>query len=183
MSAEFEDQVPALSPEALLILVGNLSSDKFEALRTAVHSTEAYASPRPRCTKLAAVLEIPANRVKALLSVLDQIYDIVNDAEAEWPTSLADVVNSFRHLTSLQGSEAAKLKSLILKRLTLLTDRNEAAERLSKLARLRSGLIKNAVAFSSLVDLRPDFSADRKAMNGLIPTIQVRITTDATPAP
>jgi hypothetical protein len=46
---------------------------------------------------------------------------------------------------------------------------------------LQSGFIPNAIGFSSFVDLRPDFGDGEEisGINGYLPIIQLRITTDS----
>jgi hypothetical protein len=60
----------------------------------------------------------------------------------------------------------------------------EIHQRARKLQRLQSGFIPNAIGFSTLVDLRPDFGEGPDlVLNGYLPVIQFRVTTDSNNPP
>jgi len=79
------------------------------------------------------------------------------DKEAEWGTNKEQVKERFT---------------------TLLNP--EIHQRFRKLQRLQSGFIPNAVGFSTLVDLRPDFGTSKELeLKGYLPIVQFRVTTDS----
>jgi len=66
----------------------------------------------------------------------------------------------------------------VIRRLCSVLARRQWADSFRKAQRLRLGFLRSAVSFSSLVDLRPDFSDDKKSVVRLIPVAQVKISTD-----
>ena len=96
-----------------------------------------------------------------------------------WPHSALDVIKSFSYFSNLTGDDVAEFKGKVIERVNAITARHTAIDRNSKLNRLRVGLLPNATKFKSMVDLRPDFSSDRMAINGLVPVVQVQVTTDS----
>ena len=70
-------------------------------------------------------------------------------------------------------------RDALIRRLSVILGQRRSADSFRKAQRLRIGFIRNATSFSSLVDLRPDFSDDKKSVERLIPVAQLRISTDA----
>ncbi len=83
------------------------------------------------------------------------------DAEAKWSEKRKDAIERF----------------------TILF-RPQTHQRLRKIQRLQSGFLPNALGFASFVDLRPDFGdkLDSLQLQGYVPLVQFRITTDSTVA-
>jgi|SRR5215510_2766619 len=173
--------IPPLSPDSLLISLGQLSDDQFRLLLAEVRGPEGFrAESKERRERLGAQLSLPPTRVGDLLSVLWQIYRYINPRSGKdagkRENSVIELIGGLEYLPAIANAE---LLLAVTRRLQAITERAPTVESRRKINRLREGLLQNAVSFSSMVDLRPDFSDDRLRIESLVPMIQIRITTDA----
>lgn len=178
----FEDQIPPLSPDSLLVALGRMDEEKYSALVDSIHGADGFKSTTARCQSLSIILGLTLGKTKDILIVLRQLYHVSNPVDSDsdqQPTPVEDVIKSFSHLASLKGDGAKEFKEIIVTRVKHLTTHNDNLENWRKIRRIKSGLINNAIGFSSMVDLRPMFSSDRLSIVGLVPIIQIQIRTDA----
>jgi hypothetical protein len=135
----------------------SLSSDQIEDLQTKLPSQAA------QLTFVLAALSYVSAHVSRMVDsgVLykEAISSLVEelDKDANWGPQKQQIIGRF---SSLLHSELHK--------------------RYRKLKRLQSGFVPNAVAFSTLVDLRPDFGdGPELSLKGFVTILQMRVTTDA----
>ena len=169
--------VPPQSPDAVLLEFDALDQAKLLSLGAELRSSEAFTISAKRCERIGEVLRMQPTRVAELLQMLKGLYDYRHGkpgAHEIGDRSIRAILSTLDHLPLMQPTLdriAGKLENLI--------KRDPTLDRATKLERLRAGLVKNAVGFSSMVDLRPDFPEDRSSIRSLLPVIQMRITTDA----
>lgn len=180
---ETAQHIPPLSPDSLLLALSQLSEEQFDHLLAEVQGPDGFRlESRERRDRLGARLSLTPNRVGDLLSVLNSIYLHMNpranhQSERRREGSILELIGGLEYLPSLPN--AAEFLPKIAKRLQAITTRSPHVEKLRKINRLRQGFHPNALSFSSMVDLRPDYSDDRSRIESLVPVIQLRITTDA----
>ena len=146
----FEDQIPPLSPDSLLVELGRMDAEKYSALVESIHGEDGFKSTTARCQFLSETLGLPVRKIKDLLSVLRQLYHVSHPVDYDpnqQSTPVEDVIKSFSHLASLKGDGAKEFKEKIVTRVKELTKQNENLETLRKIRRLKAGLINNAVGF------------------------------------
>ena len=165
-------RVPPL-PQALEIL-GTLDADKISFLRDETRSKEAFGRDAERCRTLQKRLTLPKmSDVSGLLSSLDFLYQRLT----EWTQDGEDrreVLEAFLESTDLR-SNLGENPDQSFPYLFELLEENPAVERTRKLARLRTGILDNAVTFSSFVDIRPNYTDDRLSIDDLVPVIVFEI--------
>ena len=164
-------------PRAVEIIVG-LSEEQFQVIREAVASPEGYEPQLNRCEEIAKRLKakITARDVFHLLTSLRLLYSQLR----RWETQKRDTVSALEEfflVTDLQD-KLGQDPSLAYKRLNELVSKNPVLERRRKLRWLQTGILDNAVDFSSFVDLRPRFTDDRSSFEEFVPVVIFRVVTD-----
>lgn len=157
--------------EASLARVGSLSHSAYEALRGEIEDF-AFEADIERCERLVPVLGLQAEAIGYLLAALDVLYGrIKNVPRAQSGEAIRRFVDDF--------DETPDNREVLVARLTELTTPTEKIEVAQKIRRLRTGFLENATAFSTFVDLRPDFAPDYESVRALVPIIQLMVSTDA----
>jgi hypothetical protein len=164
--------VPPL-PTAIQTIAG-LAEDKFATLRASVSGPEGFDRTMDRCEALAKDLqEEDSSKIFALLASLSFLYNGVRDWSEEGDEP-SEVLRSFLKSTGLWG-RLGDDPGQSFRRLAELVERKPDIDKRRKLRWLRTGILDNAVNFASFVDLRPNFTADRSAIEDLVPVVVFRI--------
>lgn len=162
--------------------IAKLREEKFKLLFETVSGPQGFERSLERCASLAESLgEGNASDAFHLLSSINFLYRRCRN----WETSERDVsaaLREFLGVTDLQSAFGDNFEAGF-KRLLQLVEPNPAVERKRKLRWLRTGILDNAINFSSFVDLRPSFSEDRKTIEEIIPSIILRIVTESDHGP
>lgn len=161
-----------------LALVASLSEDKFRLLLEEITGPQAFERDIDRCTSLSESLgQKNISDVYNLLSSLNFLYVRCRELEAS-DIELTAGLREFLEISELI-SEFGEDTEKGFKRIVQLVKRNTTLEQKRKLRWLRTGILENAVEFSSFVDIRPSFSEDRKIIETFIPIIILRIGTES----
>jgi hypothetical protein len=161
-------------PEFLAALQ-SLGEAEFAALRTYATGPHAFDLDEMRVRNLADEIKLGAEATGHLIATVAFLYDQIGATELE-EERLREV--ALQLITSLTDEEKFK-DPVTVDRLIAILRKNPGADAFNKIQRLRSGFLKNAVGFSTFVDARPDFTADYQEIRGLVPVVQLRITTDS----
>ena len=170
--------VPPHPAEILLPLV-DLDEPKFQQLLKATRQQDAFGVLNNRDETLSKEIGVEASTLYYLLPLLGSLYQGTRTIESnqERRSALDSFLKAYLGEVDDPNSNAARDK--LLRRLTILLERNPEADRALKTQRLKAGFVPNATGFSTLVDLRPDFDEKRVSIQALLPVVQLRITTDS----
>jgi hypothetical protein len=165
-------------PKALERIL-ELDDTQLEKLQAEVSGPEGFGIDDSRALRLAQLLPLD-DEVEAvdLLESLEFLYDRCREWEGRERADFRQQLRAFLRATRLWKSLGAAPDSA-LERLAKLLQPNASIEQKRKLRWLRTGILENAVEFSTFVDLRPDFARDRSEVRGLIPVIILRIRTES----
>jgi hypothetical protein len=156
--------------------IGSLSDQAYETLRADVEGEDAFTSDTVRCQRLSPLLELAPEDVGLVLAALEFLYERIKNLQPSKQAS--EMIRRF-----VDGFEEVKLtpdvRAKLIDRLIELTAQKERVELARKIRRLRTGFLDNATAFSTFVDLRPDFNSDYESVRSLVPIIQLMISTDS----
>jgi len=167
--ASFED---ALRPIALI------GQQEFKVLHEFV-SKNAFELQGDQAKKLATAINIAEADLAYLFSALAFLYNRVQSSGRSPQTSEAELSKLLDNIEidEISADEQATAKG----RLTSVLKFNPNAEKMSKIRRLKTGFIDNAIDFSTFVDLRPNYIDGE--IDEFIPIVQLRITTDSRISP
>lgn len=164
----------ALRPVALA------SERDIAALIGAISGPRSFELTNQELDALRPQISIPRTELTYALAYLAVLYSHVHEL-VESGTPYPDAVAATVHdLDDLSEEE----KNALQPRLTGLLAARPTHELSQKISRLRAGFIPNAVGFSTLVDLRPNFEGegDNMRVTGYLLTTQFRVMTDAASA-
>lgn len=157
-----------------------LDAKSLEILKAAIYSSSAFDPTDEAISALSSKLNWPERTLRQLFTVVDNIYKIIRPAtdgnelsDAEIRIGVQDVLSHFNHIQEIEGAP-----DLVADRLVPLLQFNTNAELQRKEDTLRRGLLPFATDFSSVVELRPLFSVDRKTILKYIVAMQFKIVTD-----
>lgn len=164
------------SLETLVARIGTLSDKGYRILRDEVGGDDAFNADNDRCERLAADLALPTEDIPYLLATLELLYGRLKGlrSEAQRAAAIGHLVGNFDE-SQLAEQERGKL----IARLIELTAPNSQVDLAQKVRRLRTGFLDNATAFSTFVDVRPDYTSEYEAISRLVPIIQLMVSTDA----
>ncbi len=173
--------VPPSSFEGLFAPIAAASEEQFANFLAAVNSRKGFRDEDKRCDELSKILDISSSDVGILLNVLRGIYIRFRSLEKRG-ASFDDLFGSF--VKEGLGQDKVELETpdnsnQLVVRLSKLFQKSESLDEAEKLNRLRKGFLDGAVTFSSFVDLRPNYTDDRKKIVGYLPIVQLRISTDS----
>jgi hypothetical protein len=162
--------------DAVLAKIGTLSDSAYAVLRQEIEGDSAFDVNSERCERLSPTLELAPDQVGLVFAAVEFLYDRMKDLPkgTQPAETLRRVVDSFDELKL-----GADIREKLLNRLGELIAPNEKAELAQKIRRLRTGFLDNATAFSTFVDLRPDFTPGYETVRALVPVIQLMVSTDA----
>lgn len=149
-------------------------------LQSVVHSERSFS---PRKGDIAAIAERIAHStetVEYLFLALSALYSHTQVSRADgfsYDETVTAIVNELSNTTSWDDVSKAD----IIEKLSALLAPSDVHETFRKIERLRSGFQPHAVGFSSLVELRPRYNdkpGEEISIDGFVPAIQFRITTD-----
>lgn len=172
------DFLPYPPLSVILTQLGQLNDNEFGTLLEAVTGSQGFERGIDRCKSLAGSLgTISTTDVFNLLSALHFLYNRCR----EWESSDVDFAPALRELFEVSDliSHIGEDSEVGFDRIVQLAKPNPTIEQKRKQRWLRTGILQNAVNFSSFIDLRPNFSSDRKTITELIPTIILRILTES----
>lgn len=168
---------PPPSLDELLTFLATLTDQQFSEIEGEVLSPSAFEADADRVATIAARLQVNRATIGFLLTFLEFFYSrLISDA-----TSSEDRFQTIERLVSsskFRGAEAESQKAIARDRLMRLTTENRYAKLRRKIDRLKTGFIPSGVAFSTFVDLRPMISEDRNSIDGFVPVVQLRISTE-----
>jgi hypothetical protein len=174
--------LPPNSLGELLRSVVDMSPAEFEVFNTAVTGPRSFSLQKDEIEKLRNRLPAAAaNNLTFLLTALSFFYSHIA-RQLEAGMTYADAISATVDELDQQASWDARRKEAI-ERFSILF-RPQTHQRLRKIQRLQSGFLPNALGFATFVDLRPDFGdpPDALQLQGYVPLVQFRITTDSTVA-
>jgi hypothetical protein len=134
-----------------------------------------------RRARVGLALDVSVADAGLLLDLLKGIYDRFRHLEENGAT-FDDLFSSF--LVDGLGFKPdedggfSEAQQLVNKLASLFSSKENLDER-SKVSRLEKGFSDSATGFNSIVDLRPNFSRDRKSIIGYIPVVHLQIKTDS----
>jgi hypothetical protein len=168
-------------PESLaeaLTPLASLSDAEFSKLAAAVSGTRSFSLSRDQLDALKKEVPAAAAILAFTLGTLAFLSSQVDDV-AEGDSPISDIVSQLVDDLDKEG-KWAQIKPVMKARLTELLAKKPNHRRFKKIQRLQTGFVPNATGFSSFLDLRPDFNEGKpEQINGLLPVIQFRISTDA----
>ena len=177
---------PPFSMADVLRPMAQFDAAAFEKFSQAIASKLAFTTDKKRCEKLAGEVGARSDDVAVLLSLLSSLYDRLRDLEesnSENANIGSDFIDELLSAESAEDDDADGLKSdevAILKvRLPVVLLKNPNVKEAEKVSRLKFGFLKNAIGFSSFVDMRPNFTDGYSSFKGIVPVTQIRIATDA----
>jgi hypothetical protein len=167
---------PRGSVEAVLLDLSQLNADKLAALVAAVEH-DAFASD---VSALSRALGWREHAVSQLLTLLENIYKFLRPSidddvlsEANIRVGLIDVISNLEYFGGIEPNVDD-----VITRLVPLVKFNPTAEMQRKEEVLKKSGPPFATAFSTVVDLRPLLSIDRKNVERFLTAIQFKISTD-----
>ena len=166
---------PPLSLKEVLEELASFSDPEFEKFLAETQTLSGFDSSQERCETVAKTINKDAGLLGYIFGALDYLYREVRRKATDEAT-LKLLVDEL--LKSLQIDTDGNQKKLP-DRLVRLLSYNQNAERRDKVGRLSKGFLRNAVGFSSFVDLRPNIASDRTNVADLIPLVQFRIRADS----
>jgi hypothetical protein len=177
--AAYSSILPPNSLGELLRSIVDMSPAEFEVLNTAVTGSRSFSLRKDEIEKLRNQLPpAAANNLTFLLTALSFLYSHIA-RQLEAGMTYTDAIDATVAELDQQAKWDAKRKDAI-ERFSILF-RPQTHQRLRKIQRLQSGFLPNALGFASFVDLRPDFGdkTDALQLQGYLPIVQFRITTDS----
>jgi hypothetical protein len=160
---------------AILKIIASFSDSDFEKLAAELNGIDAFDIDRGRSERIAKSIQSDAETVGHIIQFCGYVYGQIHSRDltaAEIPPVVANLLDTYADF------ENSDERQVLLQRLRSVLERRQSADSFRKAQRLRLGFSRSAVNFSSLVDLRPDFSDDKKTVLRLIPVAQVKISTD-----
>ena len=168
-------------PESLaeaLAPLASLTDSEFSKFVSAVSGQRSFSLSKEQLDGLKKEAPATAAILPFTLGTLSFLYAQIDEV-AKGDESLVDIVSQLVDDLDREG-KWAQTKSLMKTRLTELFTKKPNHGRFKKIQRLQTGFIPNATGFSSFLDLRPDFNDGKpEQINGLLPIVQFRISTDA----
>lgn len=180
LMAAYSSILPPNSLGELLRSAIDMSVPEFEVLNSAVTGSRSFSLRKDEIERLRKQLPpAAANNLTFLLTALSFLYSHVA-RQLEAGMTYTDAISATVDELDKQANWGAKRKDAI-ERFSILF-RPQTHQRLRKIQRLQSGFLPNALGFASFVDLRPDFGdkPDALQLQGYVPLVQFRITTDST---
>lgn len=167
--------LPPSSLEEALTPLADLSPEQFDLLLRGISGPRSFSLGKADMEALQREIPALARLLPYTLQALAFLYGpTVSLTQGDLPTLEAVKVVTSQFL----GSDV--VDDHLLKRFADLLQPRETHRTFRKHERLRKGFVPHAIAFSTLVDLRPDFADQDDELNvlALLPTIQLRITLD-----
>ncbi|WP_152278770.1 hypothetical protein [Methylorubrum populi] len=164
-----------------MLPLASLTEADFEAIGGLVHSTRSFSPKKEEIEIVGERTGLGSSSVEYLFITLSFLYDHVGTAISSgmgYEEAISATVEDLSASTSWSESE----KDLLRGRLGALLQPSNIHRDFRKVERIRAGFQPHAVGFSSIVGLRPKFSDDEAGeltIEGLVPAIEFRITTDA----
>jgi hypothetical protein len=171
--------LPPNSLGELLRPLGSLSDVEFAAILRAVSGPRSFSLKKDELENLRNRLPPEAAKnITFLISALSFVYAHVvrlTESQMAYRDAISGIVDELAGDARWQDKDKVRVTD----RFAALLDPKVHAG-LQKVQRLQSGFLPNAVGFSTLVDLRPDFGTGAELqLTGYVPVIQFRIRTDA----
>ena len=166
-----------LTVKQIIEVVAGLDALAFDWLLAEIRGPSAFDASKERVEVLATGIGSEPESIGGLLNGLGYLYAQVQGKGSD-QEAFSDIISELL-LTVYQEDRKAIPREPAVTRLTQLLSRNTNADELRKLRRLKSGFLPNATAFSTLVDLRPNFDEERERLLAFIPILQFRVATDA----
>jgi hypothetical protein len=157
--------------------IGSLSDVEFAEIVKVISGPRGFYPTKEQFADLeksSPNLVINLGFMLAALSYLTSQAERFEQAGKSFDSILSSVIDELD-----QDAKWEDKKEVASRRLKEIFDKREAFKRFKKLNRLQTGFLPNAVGFSTFVDIRPDFDLKPRKVAGLLPLIQMRITTDA----
>jgi hypothetical protein len=159
----------------ILKVIASFSDNDFEILASDLNGLNSFDLDQKRCEHIARAIGTDVETTVHIIQFCGYLYGQIHSRDvtaSEIPVvvgSLIDIYSEFEN----EGQREA-----VIQRMCSVLGRRVSADTFRKAQRLRVGFLRNALSFGSLVDLRPDFSDDKKSVQRLIPVAQLRISTD-----
>lgn len=157
-----------------------INSDGVELLHGIITSDRSFSPKKPEVVILSERLGLGVSAVEYLFLGLSALYSHIQTSVKDG-MGFEDVVqmtaDELAHYQNWGDDAKGKVKDILI----FLLKTSDNHENYRKIERIKTGFQAHAVAFSSLVELRPkyaDVSDEKLLVEGLIPAIQFRITTD-----
>jgi hypothetical protein len=165
-------------PQGLDVLA-RLNDEQYKTLREAVSGPLAFDRSLSRVQQLTQQLQPGLNvrDVWSLIISLRFLYDHSRDWQEDG-REVADALWDFLDFTGLNQKLGDSKSAPAYQRLLELISPNRSFEERKKLRWLRTGILPNAVSFSSFVDVRPNFSTDRGPIDQFLPIVIFRVNAD-----
>ncbi len=158
-----------------------LNDGQFRSLVQLLRGPRGY---QPKKSDIDALKQlIPPTQVELsfLLPALGYLHNRVSelaDEGADRKPAIAEVTTVVAE--ELKGASIEFDESLLKSRLSTLLEEPEEQKTYQKMRRLSAGFLPSAIGFSTLVDLRPDFTEDEDPeIRAYLPVIQFRVRTDS----
>lgn len=155
----------------LVSLSAGLDDDQFDAFSRICRGLAQPAVPWDAVKQVAATVTADPGAAFRLLEAASSLYEHARTLGDDWQARLAAFLEEFPREPS---HDAAR----IIQRLTAICQPIPERETGRQRHWLQHGIIANAAAFSSFVDLRPSFSPQKDRVVELVPVVIVRITPD-----
>lgn len=161
---------------SVLKIIASFSSNDFEMLASDLNGVNSFDIDRRRCERIAKTTGTDTETAAHIVQFCGYLYGQIHSRAVtadEIPEVVANLLDTYSEFDSDEE------KAALIQRMCGILGRRQSADNFRKAQRLRLGFLRNALSFSSLVDVRPDFSDDKKSIQRLIPVAQLRISTDA----
>jgi hypothetical protein len=159
----------------ILKVIASFSDGDFEILAADLNGPDSFDLDRRRCARIAKVIGTDIETTVHIVQFCGYLYGQIHSRDvtaSELPVVVGSLLDTYSEFANPDQRDA------VLQRMCSVLERRESAATFRKTQRLRVGFLRNALNFSSLVDLRPDFSDDKKSVQRLVPVAQLRISTD-----
>jgi hypothetical protein len=174
--------VPPTTLRELFIPIEKATDNSFQQFWGEVTSGGGYHDDNlDRCKRIGAALNISAGDAGLLLSLLAGTHDRFRQLE-EKGNAFDELFGSFiRDGLELDPEDEAEYSASkpLIDRLAKLFSQNENLDENSKINKLERGFSDQAISFASMVDLRPNFTKDRKRILGYVPIVHLQISTSS----
>ncbi|WP_398482306.1 hypothetical protein [Tardiphaga sp.] len=174
------DRPAVLPPTSLGAAVRPLAimpDDEYHRLLEVISGPQSFSPSKQTYARLereAPSLSANLNFLLAALSYLSSQTERFEEAGQRIDTVVDSLVAELD-----EDAQWGDAKKVAYERLLEIFTQNRLAKNYKKLERLRTGFLPNAVAFSSFVDLRPNFADETTEAIQFLPVVQFRVTTDA----
>jgi hypothetical protein len=167
--------IPIDTLDAVLLPLTHVSAEDINKIRELVSDDQSFELESAAFDEFSTLVRVDRSHARELLATLDRLYFALNDNNFVALTSddVRLALSELDHLPSIDDAFNA-----ICNNLAALLAPISSINRGRHIARLELGFLQHAVSFSSFVDIRPRFSADRQTIEELLPIIQFQITTD-----